>query len=205
MKGRRKARLGDRLEVASWTRPQSDEAPPAIDTEIRIEVDAELTRPQRSDDRFIRWFFAIVVLIAGLAAVGVAVYYLTVWSTSGDMWVLPRWIYLLGLVGAIHVLYALFVLSVDDYSALFSLAVFLLVITCVYGFVGAAMAIDGGVGPVSRFLQVTVSFRPRATGWCGIMFGLSALVCYMVGREAFLWRRKRSLSAAAAPVRKGVV
>jgi hypothetical protein len=126
----------------------------------------------------------------GLASIVPAVWQWIMISRSDDFQGIPRWVYLLGFSGGLHVCYALFVSQIGDYSALQSLAVFLLVATCVYGFVGIALWLGDNEQFAVRFIQISAVLKPRAAIWCGIMFSVSALGCFLFGREAVVWRRR---------------
>lgn len=162
---------------------------PTIDLDFRIEIDR--TEDKRSDDdRFLLRFFGACVLMIGLTTVVPAVWHWINISQGDTFQVVPRWAWFLGFAGGLHCLYAFFVSQIEDYSALQSLAAFLLVVTCVYGFFGIALWLGDNNGVVSRFLQVSSVHETRAAAWCGVMFGVSALGCYLFGREAVIWRRR---------------
>ncbi len=145
---------------------------------------------QRDDDRFLHRFFAFCIVMAGIATTLPAVHYWVGDSAAVELRIVPRWVYLLGFVGALHLLYAFLAFQVPDYSTLWSLAGLLLIVTCVYGFTGIALWLGDGNGPAPRLLQIASIVRDRAAIWCGVMFGVSALGCYVFGREALLHRRK---------------
>jgi hypothetical protein len=162
---------------------------PVIDLDFRIEIDR--TEDKRNDDeRFLLQFFGACVLMIGLTTVVPAVWHWIVISQSDTFQAVPRWAWLLGFAGGLHCLYAFYVSQIEDYSALQSLAAFLLVVTCVYGFLGIALWLGDNNGVIARFLQVAAVHETRAAAWCGVMFGVSALGCYLFGREAVIWRRR---------------
>ena len=164
---------------------------PVILPEIRIELDKS-DRTQRDDDRFLIRFYAICVLMIGLVTIVPALYQWIQISQADGLGVVPRWAYLLGFVGGLHLLYAILLFQVDDYSAIQSLAVFLLVVTCMYGFLAVTLTLGGAAGSMARLLEVPSVLRPRASIWCGLMFGISALSCFLLGREAVILRRRQS-------------
>ncbi len=166
---------------------------PVVDTDIRIEIDRsarQQARHQRDDDRFLIRFFAVCIFMIGLTTIVPSLYQWIEISQADAIQSIPRWVYVLGFAGSLHLLYSLLLYQVEDYSALQSLAVFLLVVTCAYGFVGVTLWLGDANGPVPRFLQLPSVLRPRAAIWCGIMFGISALGCYLLGREAIIFRRR---------------
>ncbi len=166
-----------------------EEGAPAIELDFRIEIDRTVAR-RGEDDRFLLRFYGACVLMIGLTTVVPAVWQWVVISQSDEFQAVPRWAWFLGFAGGLHFLYAFYVSQIEDYSVLQSLAVFLLVVTCVYGFFGIALWLGDNDGVIARFLQLASVHETRAAAWAGVMFGVSALGCYLFGREAVIWRRR---------------
>ncbi len=173
---------------------------PIIEEEILIEID--LSRKQhRSDDILLARFFGICVMMIGMLTILPAIYY---WVTTAGQQIpgepdrvqaIARWAYIIGFLGAVHFLYGIYTMQLVDFSSLQMLAGFLLLVTCVYGFTGMSLILDDGNGTVASFLQLPHVMKSRATIWCGIMFGITALGCYLFGREALTWRKRFSARA----------
>jgi hypothetical protein len=164
-------------------------APQAETPDIRIDRERSGTG-RWDDDRFLHRFFGICVMLVGVATTVPAIVHWIGLSQADELEPVPRWVYLLGFVGGLHMLYALLTIQVSDYSVLQSLAVFLLVVTCMYGFAVMAFWLGDSTSEVAQFLQIPSVLRMRAATWCGIMFAISALGCYLFGREALLLRRR---------------
>lgn len=168
-------------------------AAPLIDQEFSIEIDTD-ARDNRDAYQFLSRFFGVCVAMIGLITVLPAIYSLVIWIQADENLALPRWIYLVGFIGALHLLYAIYTIQIADYSSLQALAVFLLVFTCLYGFVAAALLLEDGQGLVMDFLQLPTSMVTRAAIWSGIMFCVTAMSCYLFGREAILWRKRSTVN-----------
>jgi len=170
--------------------------PPVIEEEILIEIDPAFPK-QRDDEAILARFFGSCVLCIGVLTIVPAVYFWILTNAQevvGDPRVidsLSRWAYVLGFLGAMHVLYGLYVMQLVDYGALQMLSIFMLAVTCLYGFVAMSLWLDPGNGKVVRFLQLPEVLKSRAMIWCGIMFGISALGCYLFGRESMMWKRRQ--------------
>jgi hypothetical protein len=164
---------------------------PVIEEEILIRIDTA-DRDRRSDDLVVARFFGVCVLVIGVIPVFPAAYYwlLLAGENTGPV---PKWIWTILFVAALHGLYGIYVLQLTDYSALQMLSVFLLAMTCMYGFAGMSLILGEGSGQVARFLQIPTVLQQQAVIWCGIMFGLTALVCYLSGREAMAWQRRHQM------------
>ncbi len=165
------------------------ETAPVIEEEIQIRSDDASTR-RHDDDRFMARFFGLCVGMIGLVTVLPAIYNWVVTSQGVEFQSVARWAWILGFIGALHLVYALFAMQIPDFGSLESLAAFLLIVTCVYGFAGMSLMLDDGSGKITSFLQVPLAVKTRAVMWCGVMFGITALGCYLFGREALIWRRR---------------
>ncbi len=165
-------------------------APPLIEEDIQIEVDSD-SRDRQDDDQFLARFFGFCLFMVGVITLIPGIYYLMALSGDFQTQTVPRWAYLVAFASAVHLLYALYVYQIADYSALQALSAFLLLVTCIYGFVGVAILLDES-GPVAMFLQIPSNLVTRAAIWSGIMFSISALCCYVLGRESLIWRRKQN-------------
>lgn len=160
------------------------------DPDIRIDVDYH-GRDSGDDDRFLMRFYGICILLIGLATIVPCVFQWAQMAQADRIEPVPRWVYLLGFAGLLHVLYAVFLIQVFDYSAVQSVAAFLLVVTCVYGFLVVSLLLGDANGNIPLFLQLPLALQTRAAIWCGLMSGISALGCYLLGREAIVYRRRR--------------
>ena len=167
----------------------------SIEAEILIEIDSE--SPHRTSwDHVLPRFFGISAIALGFLTVLPVVYFQFDLGDAVRGESIPRWLYLLGFLGSLHVLYGLYVTQWVDFSSLQVLSLFMLTVTCLYGFIAIALLLEDTNGVVSEGLQVTFSLHQRAIVWCGIMFGITALTCYWFGREAMSWQQRQQSGGA---------
>lgn len=171
---------------------------PEIEEEFTIHVDSSRSdrrQDRNSENRILSRFFAICLAAIGGLTVLPAIYF---WVANSGETIDPstpvmswtRWAYILVFLAALHWIYSVYVFQVVDFGALDALAAFLLVVTCLYGFAGMSLTLAGAESQVAQFLQLPSTWVQRATMWVGVMFGVSALACYLIGREARIWRRR---------------
>ena len=167
----------------------------SIEADVLIEIDS--ASPNKTSwDHVLPKFFGISTIALGLLTVFPVVYFQFDLGDAGRGESIPRWLYLLGFLGSLHVLYGLYVTQWVDFSSLQVLSLFMLTVTCLYGFLAIALLLEDTNGAVSEGLQVTFSLHQRAIVWCGIMFGVSALTCYWFGRESISWQQRYQSSGA---------
>lgn len=163
-----------------------------------IQIDEDVSG-FRSDDelRFLTQFYAACIGFMGLVLI---VPSFLAWGGWAALPVEPmgsRWIFIMIYLGALHLMYAVFLFQVPDRSALWAISLFLLVVGCVHGVFTAGTWLDAGSGPVSRFLQLPASETAAVTLWCFLHLCFSALLCYLCGRQALKW--KQSLLEKSPP------
>lgn len=146
-----------------------------------------------ADRKVLLKFFAACLGIVALVNLGPAVYHWIEWSQIIDSPALPRWIYLQAFVAVIHVVYAIYLLQIPDWSALKAVSVAMLVVAFVFGLVSTGLVAGGGQGAVAGFLELPHVLVYQASIWCVAMLLLSTLMCYMGGREALNWQRTEQL------------
>lgn len=146
-----------------------------------------------ADRKVLLYFFSACLCVVAAVNLGPAVYYWIQWSQNADSPALPRWIYLQAFVAAIHVMYAVYLLQIPDWSALKAVSIAMLVMATVFGSVSTGLVTGGGQGAVASFLELPYSLSYKASIWCVAMLLLSTLMCYMGGREALNWQRSEQL------------
>lgn len=163
---------------------------PVVEDFVDIEIDHDVTERHFDDHRFVARFFAGVTLAIGLITIAPTVYFVVNWFAIDSTLPIPRWTFLMVFLGLLHLVYAIYVLQVSDYSTLQMLALFQLALVCVYGFVVAAVLLDAQQGDVVRFLQLPYGLTRTAAIWCGAMFSITTLCCYLSGRESMMWKKR---------------
>lgn len=107
---------------------------------------------------------------------------------------LPRWIYLQIFIAAIHVMYAVFLVQINDWSSLRAVSIAMLVVAMAFGMVSTGILIGGYDGAVANFLELRgLALVRQASIWCVAMLCLSTLMSYLGGRESARWQRAEIL------------
>jgi hypothetical protein len=130
----------------------------------------------------------LLLVVAGIN-LAPAIYHWYSWSIvslDGD---LPRWTYLQIFVASLHVIYAIFVFQVADWSALKAVSAALLVVAAIFGFVSVNLTLAGGNSTVAVFLGLPPAMIRNAMIWCVAMLLLAIVSSYLSGREALNWQR----------------
>jgi hypothetical protein len=156
----------------------------------------------RSDDefRFLSQFFAACIAVMGLVLI---IPSSLAWNGWGGLPVEPlgsRWIFIMIFLGALHIMYSIYLFQLLDRSALWSVSIFLLAVACIHGVFTAGTWLDAGIGPVSRFLQLPPTETAAVTLWCFLHLCFSVLLSYLCGRQALRWKQlhQRATRSTAA-------
>jgi hypothetical protein len=146
-----------------------------------------------SDRKVLARFFALCLCIVSIVNMVPAIYHWYQWTQMVETMPLPRWIYLLIFVGAIHFVYAIFLAQIPDWSAMRAVSVAMLAIAFVFGFVSTGLLIGGGQGNLIDFLGIPFILNRQACIWCVAMLCLATLMSYWGGRESSNWQRAEHL------------
>lgn len=176
------ASLGNEPFVPDFVKPATKKV------ELRQRV-----RASNADRQVLLKFFAACLCVVAAINLGPAIYYWIQWSQNADSPALPRWIYLQAFVAAIHVIYAVYLIQIPDWSALKTVSIAMLIVATLFGLVSTGLVAGGGQGTVARFLELPHVLSYQASIWCVAMLLLSTLMCYMGGREAVNWQRTEQL------------
>lgn len=174
-------------------------APPAFELHDSEEVASEAQSWQErvllsnSDRRVLARFFAFTVCMVAMINLLPAFIDAYSWYHAIETTILPRWIYLLVFVAAVHVIYAVLLFQIPDWSTLRAVSIALLGIAFVFGLFSTSLLFEGGGGIITNFLGLSYSIVQRAVIWCVAMLCLSTLMSYWGGREAAQWQRAEQL------------
>lgn len=153
------------------------------------------TRRANADRVTLTRFFAAMLVFVGLVNFAPAIYCWYTWSQVDIDFLLPRWIYLQIFIAVLHLVYAVLLLQVPDWSTLRSIAVVMLAFAFVFGLFSMGLLTTGGNGLLAQFLQVPDSLGRQACIWCVAMLCLATLASYLAGRESNNWQRTERLLA----------
>lgn len=153
------------------------------------------TRRANADRVTLTRFFAAMLVFVGLVNFAPAIYCWYTWSQVDIDFLLPRWIYLQIFIAVLHLVYAVLLIQVPDWSTLRSIAVVMLAFAFVFGLFSMGLLATGGNGLLAQFLQVPDSLGRQACIWCVAMLCLATLASYLAGRESNNWQRTERLLA----------
>lgn len=146
-----------------------------------------------SDRKTLARFFALCLCIVSVVNMVPAIYHWYQWTQLVETMPLPRWIYMLIFVGAIHFVYAIFLAQIPDWSAMRAVSIAMLVIAFVFGFVSTGLLVGGGQGNLSEFFGIPFALNRQASIWCVAMLCLATLMSYWAGKESSNWQRAEHL------------
>ena len=175
---------------------------PVLQDENSLQSDLESCKPDlmttrieraRKDRIVLARFFAVCLCIVAIVNMVPAIYHWSQWSEVAELQQLPRWTYLQIFVAAMHFVYAFYLVQINDWSALRTVSVVMIVVGAIFGAVSAGLALGGAQGSIARFLNLPYVMIRSASVWCVAMLCLATLTSYLVGREATNWRRIEQL------------
>ena len=146
-----------------------------------------------SDRRVLARFFAICLCCVAFVNMVPALYHWYHWTQLTESMQLPRWIYIQVFVGAIHLVYAVFLFQINDWSAMRAVSVAMLAVAFVFGFISTGLLIGGGDGNLTGFLGIPYTLNRQASIWCVAMLCLATLMSYWGGKESTNWQRAEYL------------
>ncbi len=112
---------------------------------------AERVRDSSADRVVLARFFALSLCAVALINLFPAFYFWYDWYQAVMASPLPRWIYLQVFVAAVHVVYAVFLFQIPDWSAMRTVSLAMLAIAFVFGLVSAGLLLGGGQGEIAAF------------------------------------------------------
>lgn len=134
-------------------------------------------------------FFAIGMIVAGAFDLFPVVWIAWKGAAAGGPGGLPFWCWIMALVAALHLVYALLLWQIRDWAALAAVAGVQLFWAAVLAAVVMSLTLGGGQGAVARWLGLGVASTRSGVIWCTARLCLAVIVSYLLGREVYLWRR----------------
>ena len=164
---------------------------PALEVEQEQDWEERLSTANRDRKLFARFFAICLVLVAVLNVIpaGLQWYH---WAQLAESAPLPRWIYIQIFIGAIYLIYAVFLAQVPDWSALRAVSVAMLFTAFVFGIVSTGLLI-GGHGDFSGYLGVPFALNRQACIWCVAMLCVATLMSFWGGKESAHWQRAEQI------------
>ena len=154
--------------------------------------------PSEDEYRFLSQFFAICIGILGTVLIIPSLLAWGGWSALPVQPLGSRWIFIMIFIGGLHWVYAIYLFQIQERAALLAVALFLLAVACVQAVFTAGTWLDGGLGPISRYLQLPPGETAMVTFWCFLHLTIAVVLCYLCGRQAFRWQHKSHPSRSIA-------
>jgi hypothetical protein len=146
----------------------------------------EPDRGKVSTARLLAGALAVFALCSVIPAALDAVEHVRVGASPG----LARWAYLLILVGAVQLAYAVYLAQLPDWSTVRIVALVSLVLATSYAILLGLTLLSRDDSALVRSLELTDQLQGgRATGWCFIMLCVASLLSYLSGRISVRWRQ----------------
>lgn len=116
------------------------------------------------------------------------------YSTAAPVEAPRNWSLLLGTLSLVMIVYAIFLVQVNDWSAFWVVAIANLAAAFVFVSVSIGLFIGGSQGQMALSLELPSVMVPKATIWCLIVVILVGSIGYWCGHEALVWRKHERLA-----------
>jgi hypothetical protein len=146
-----------------------------------------------SDRRILAMFFALCLIFVAIVNIVPAIYHWYQWTQLAESMALPRWIYIQIFVGAIHLIYAVYLAQIPDWTAMRAVSIAMLVVAFSFGVVSTGLLVGGGQDNLTGFLGIPYTLNRQACIWCVAMLCLATLMSYWGGKESSNWQRSELL------------
>ena len=141
-------------------------------------------------DRFFlaKLFASGLILVAGLNLIPVLAYLIT-WGGISQVSEVPNWFFLQVVISFLNLLYAIFLFQINDWSAMRSVSVLMLVIAFIYGVCCTGLLLGGDEGSLLMLLEISSVRGRQATSGFAAMLCLATLMSFWAAKEASNWQR----------------
>jgi hypothetical protein len=169
------------------------EAPPAAD-----QVPAR-GYEHNADKRWTVYYLAAALAVAALFGIAPAVLDVVQHFQSVESTGIPRWAWILFLLGGIQIGYAVYLCQLPDWASVWVVSIVTLGLATAYAMLLGILLLSDGQSQVLRALELTTrSTGHQATGWCVIMLSITILLAYFSGRIGTAWQRAYRLATGGA-------
>ncbi len=156
-----------------------------------IKSDRQAIEYYRPDRRLLanaRWL-AVALTLMALVGLTPAVIDLVEHLLSESSLGLSRWACGLMLIGLLQCAYAIYLAQLPDWSSVWVVTMFLLVISATYAAMFGLTLLTGEQNHIVQLLDLTDRLRGgKATAWCLMMLSLSSLLSYFSSQLGSRWR-----------------
>ena len=159
-------------------------------SEINEEKSWEERLTRANADRFfLAKMFAVGLIFIGLLNLIPVFTQLISWGGLSGGNEIPNWLFLQIGVCLLIWMYAIFLFQINDWSALRSVSISMLVLAFVYGLCCTGLLLGGNEGSVAMLLEISTFRVKQATSGFAVMLCLATLMSYWAAREASNWQR----------------
>ncbi|MGI8977873.1 MAG: hypothetical protein ACR2FY_01465 [Pirellulaceae bacterium] len=107
---------------------------------------------------------------------------------------LGRWAIVLGMLGAVQVAYAFYLIQLPDWTTVWMVTLFALASAALYAMALGLTIISGEDGWLVRFLQISDKVAGgKAALWCLCMMSVMTLLAFFAGRISVRWRQAEAV------------
>lgn len=177
--------------VAAFCEPEDAVAKPPPLQSLSDDDDLPVHGYQADRDKVatVRWLAAALFGIALLGMVP-AVQEITAHLQLQDGTLLSRWVYVTLLVGGLQLAYAGYLVQLPDWSSVWVVTAFSLLVAGVYAAMFCVTLLAGNENQFVQALDLAERLRGgKATGWCLVMLCVTGLLAYSGGRVGSRWRQ----------------
>ena len=112
---------------------------------------------------------------------------------------LGRWAIVLGMLGAVQVAYAIYLIQLPDWTTVWMVTLFALASAALYAMALGLTIISGEDGWVVGLLQLSDKVAGgTAWKWCLCMMSVMTLLAFFAGRISVRWRQAEAILREAA-------
>jgi hypothetical protein len=142
---------------------------------------------------------AAAVIVAALFSVVPSVWDLFDYASGTSASPLGRWAIVLGMLGAVQVAYAIYLIQLPDWTTVWMVTLFALASAALYAMALGLTIISGEDGWLVRFLQLSDKVAGgKAALWCLCMMSVMTLLAFFAGRISVRWRQAEAVLREAA-------
>ncbi len=183
--------------------PVSQEEADAPTIVVETQVSPRRHTQRSRELQAVTWITAALALIALLSVVPVVVAQL---ESTGQLAspILERWALAIVLAAILHVVYILYLIQFPDWSCVWVVSLFLLLVTTLYATLLGIRLLAPDGNRIMELLELDGNQFSSAqeAGWCFLMVLITGVTSYLAGRVAAQWyRRSHNAAGDSSPTK----
>lgn len=163
-------------------------------SKVNDKQDWEERLTRANADRFFlaKLFASGLIFVAGLNLIPILAHLIT-WGGLFQVSEIPNWFFLQVVISFLNLLYAIFLFQINDWSAMRSVSVLMLVIAFIYGGCCTGLLLGGDEGSLMMLLEISSARSRQATSGFAVMLCLATLLSFWTAKEASNWQRAEQI------------